>query len=421
MRVLQISIADANPNACTSAAYRIHLAVRAAGVDCTLLVRDKVLPDPTVRAMPDASLPQRLWWRLRAERIQSAMKPYRATRPKGLELFSDSRAGLGRAILPEMAGYDLFHLHWFRSFVDWDVLAAPGIAEKPVLFTLHDTAHFTGGCHYTNGCERFTQKCGACPQLGSTREHDLSRRNWERKKAVLSARRAPTHVAGCSDWIAAEARRSSLLGPLPVKTIHNGVDVEEFQPRDRAFARQLLGLPADAAVIMFIAAQLSNPRKGLNYLMDAVREVQCDRPLFLLSVGPGQVAVPANVRHVSVGAVNSERYLSIIYSAADLFVIPSLEENFALTGLEAAACGLPVIGFKVGGIPELVDDGVTGHLVPVKDARALGGKIAETLNNPTRCAVMGQASRQRVLNLFTENKMGERYRDLYAQMSQSKN
>ncbi len=167
---------------------------------------------------------------------------------------------------------------------------------------------------------------------------------------------------------------------------------------------------------MFISAGLGNPRKGFAYLTEAMKAISKPGKVVLISVGSGKAAVPAPVSHISFGAVNNELFLSQIYSAADVFVIPSLEENFALTPLEASACGLPVVGFKAGGIPELIEDGETGYLVPARDSAALADRISRLLMETTSAREMGSNSRRRILAHFSEEIMGRNYRDVYSEM-----
>src|SRR5436190_12968983 len=346
MKVLHLSVSDWSGGA-GRAAHRIDCGLKEVGVDSHMLVQNKATEDPTVREWPsNGPLAGRFLRRLKDEFIKSALTRY--NRPSGFESFTDSRAATGTALANALAEFDLINLHFTSRFVDWRLLGHPVIAQKPVVITLHDTNAFTGGCHYTSGCDRFLNACGSCPQLGSKTEHDLSRRNWTRKRDALRKRRAATGVVGSSEWITQEAKRSSLLGGLHVVPIHYGIDTQVFQPADKEAARRVLRIPTDARVVMFSAARVSSPRKGFLYLAEAMKHLSSAANIVLLSVGAGAPSLNGAVRHLDLGPVNNDRLLSAVYSAADVFVIPSLEENFALAALEAAACGLPVIGFATG-------------------------------------------------------------------------
>jgi glycosyltransferase involved in cell wall biosynthesis len=222
-------------------------------------------------------------------------------------------------------------------------------------------------------------------------------------------------VAGNSEWVAGEAKRSSLLGNFPIQAIHYGIDLETFRPRDKESARRVLGIPAEAALVMFVADGVSNPRKGFAYLVEALKQLRASRPTVLLSVGRGNQRVEGPFEHLHLGSVNNDFFLSIAYSAADVFVIPSLEESFGLTLIEAAACGVAGVGFQAGGIPELIEPGGTGFVVPLKDSAALAGRISEIISDPARCREMGVRSRKRAECLFSLEVQGRKYRDLYAE------
>ncbi len=382
-------------------------------MDSHMLVRSKGSEDPTVSEwQSNHSLAGRVFHRLKEEFIKTALKGYK-DRPRGLESFTDSRAATGSALAHVFREFNLINFHFTAGFVDWQLLRHPAIAQKPIVITLHDTNAFTGGCHYTSGCNRFTDACGACPQLGSKVEHDFSRRNWERKRKALGARQAATCAVGSSQWIAEEAKRSSLLRGYRVEAIHYGIDTAIFRPRDKGASRQALGVPLDARVIMFAASGLSNPRKGFAFLVEAIKGLRQEANVLLLAVGNGASSLNEDIKQLNLGPVNNDRLLPLVYSAADIFVIPSIEENFALTALEAAACGLPAIGFDVGGIPELIVDAETGFLVSAKSVESLRDRIRALVSEPARAMEMGMRARKRVEELFALSIQGAKYRALY--------
>src|SRR5262249_13070636 len=187
----------------------------------------------------------------------------------------------------------------------------------------------------------------------------------------------------------------------------------KFAPRDRAFCRSVLGIPEDAAVVLFAASHVRNRRKGFALLAEALAGLGGGAKLFLLSLGRGGGPAPRRVPSRHLGPASNDRCLSVVYSAADVFVIPSLQENLAQTVLEAMACGTPVVGFDVGGIPDMVRPGVTGLLTPVGDVLALRAAVREVLVNPAQRAAMSTNCRRLAAEDFALEVQARRYAELY--------
>ncbi len=159
------------------------------------------------------------------------------------------------------------------------------------------------------------------------------------------------------------------------------MDTEEFAPRDKNFCRDLWSIPRNTKVVLFAAESVANVRKGFKHLADAIAGLGQVENLLLVSVGGGKCELPANVRHLALGKVNNDRMLSTIYSAADVFVIPSLQESFGQTVTESMACGTPVVGFASGGIPDMVRPGQTGWLATTGDTESLRDAIFASLSD----------------------------------------
>jgi glycosyltransferase involved in cell wall biosynthesis len=214
--------------------------------------------------------------------------------------------------------------------------------------------------------------------------------------------------------MADEVRRSSLLGErFAVSVIPNGVNTDEFAPRDRAAARAVLGIPQESLVVLFVAYSVAPRRKGFALLNEALRGLTELPNLFLLSVGSGIPPRNFPVPQLHLGNVTQNRFLSMAYSAADLYVIPSLQDNLPSTVLEAMACGTPVVGFDTGGVCEMVQPGQTGALGPVEDVSALARNIGRLLDDPDGRHVMAAHCRQRVLEEFSMDLYVRRYEELY--------
>lgn len=409
MKVLHLSTADSGGGA-FRAAFRLHTGLRRLGVESKMLVLKAGSGDPNVIALkPRQDFFGRLSRKRRARRIHSDYEQYRATIPPGVEPFSDDRSPYTE-LVDQIPPCDLINLHWIGGFLDWQSFFknAPHV---PIVWRLADMGALTGGCHYDQGCGKFTASCGACPQLGSRNENDLSREVWQRRQNALVHRNV--QVVGTSQWISGEARRSSLFKPFPVSVIPNGLDVEEFAPRDKGFSRDLWNIPRDAKVVLFAAESVANARKGFKHLADAVAGLRGIDKVLLVSVGGGKCELPAGVKHLPLGKVNNDRMLSTIYSAADVFVIPSLQESFGQTVIESLACGTPVVGFASGGIPDMVRPGLTGWLAETGNTIALRDAILSALSNDDARHAMAAHCRRIAIEEYSMEVQSRAYLTLY--------
>ncbi|PYN72919.1 MAG: glycosyl transferase family 1 [Candidatus Rokuibacteriota bacterium] len=416
MKIVQLSKNDRSGGA-ARAAYRLHQGLQLVGQHSVMVVESRTSDDPSVvtfeKPMDGLELVRR---GLRQVRIAQDANRYRRSRPKGYEEFSDDRSAYASAVLDQIPACDVINLHWIPGFVDYRTFFKRMTRSTPIVWTLHDLNPLTGGCHYSLGCDRYLAHCGTCPQLGSDKPKDLSHEIWERKRRVFS--RAPPstlHFVAPSRWLGGEMRRSPILGRFGVDVIPYGLDVEEFAPRHRGSVRDLLGIPRDARVLLFVAEEVGNERKGFTCLVKALAQCAGKIPnLMLLSVGRNRPAVPIDIPWRHLGSVDNDRFLSMVYSAADLFAICSLQDNLPNTVLEAIACGIPVVGHAVGGIPDMIRNGVNGLTVPVADVEALGAAIADVLRDTARCAEMGANARRIAVEEYSLELQGRRYSELYA-------
>jgi glycosyltransferase involved in cell wall biosynthesis len=216
-------------------------------------------------------------------------------------------------------------------------------------------------------------------------------------------------------WMEGLIRRSSFFGKFPVSTIPYGLDTDMFQPRPKAAARSLLGLREDAFVILFIAFAVDLRRKGLPFLADALREPIGENTV-LLSIGNGTPNLNLSMPAKHIDKVDNDWVLSCIYSAADVFVCPSLQDNLPNTVLEAMACGTPVVAFGSGGIPDMVRPEITGLLASTGDTGKLREGVARLHRDRTKREAMGEAARAVALREYTLEVQARRYVELYNAM-----
>jgi glycosyltransferase involved in cell wall biosynthesis len=338
-------------------------------------------------------------------------------RAPGASLFSDDRSANNADVIGQMPPSDIVNLHWVAGFFDYREFFRKIPARLPVVWTLHDMNPFTGGCHFDGGCGKFAERCGACPQLGSNDPKDLSAQVWRRKQGAFSLLNGDTvHLVTPSRWLQGEVSKSTLMSKFRCTAIPNALDTELFQPREQGAARKLLGIPADSAVILFLADWAGEKRKGFDLLVEALKPFRNDRRVYLLAAGRELPAHDLGPQLVTAGYLTGEKQLSWVYSAADVFVLPSLQDNLPNTALEALSCGVPVVGFDVGGIPEIVHEGETGLLVAAKDVAGLRAAITSVVENKDVRVRMAEAGRRFAVANYGLEIQARRYLELYTEL-----
>jgi glycosyltransferase involved in cell wall biosynthesis len=407
------------------AATRLHGALRAAGVESHFWYAKK-LPEESADAAtghvaarlrrhgPIGSLLHTFATGLRRVRLKWGKRRALAGRPDGLDLFSLPQSY--RTTRWQLRGPDLaiIHLHWVAKMIDYRSFFASLPDDQPIVWTLHDLNPMTGGCHYPNGCRAYAERCGHCPQLGRPGANDLSHQTLHVKRQALGGKNL--HIVAPSQWAADCARQSWLLQRArSLQVIPHGVDITQYAPRDRAACRQQLQLPNDRIVVGFGAASVADRRKGLRLLLAALNRIPNRRRLIGLVFGRG--TIPSAERHLpqltSVGYVDNPASQATVYSAADLLVVPSREELFGLTGLEALACGTPVVAFDCGGIPDYVRPMENGLLARPDDSTDLARQIEWLIDHPDARHRMGQRGRSMVVRQFDVRQQAARHIELY--------
>jgi glycosyltransferase involved in cell wall biosynthesis len=333
-------------------------------------------------------------------------------------MFSPAWAPDGIARQVRRLAPDLVHLHWIAGgMLRIESLARLG---RPLIWTMHDMWTFTGGCHYDDGCGRYVEACGRCPVLGSSTQWDLSR--WVMRRKRRAWRGLPVTLVAPSRWLAEQAQAASLFRDRPIRVIPNGLDLELFQPVDPGLARRLLRLPPERSYLLFGAFDPGGERrKGFGLLQAALQRLAesgwRDR-LDLLVVGATApaVALDLGLRTHFLGVLRDELSMALALAAADAVVVPSTQENLPNMAIEAFACGRPCIGFAVGGLPDIVEDGATGRLAPPFDTGELAAAIAWVLQDEERRRALGRAARQKAEQTFDLRLVARRYADLYAEV-----
>lgn len=410
MKVLHLSTSDFSGGA-ARAAYRLHQSLLYRKIDNSMLVQYKTYVDTPLISGP----------RNKINSFYANMRPYLDALP--LLLYRSrlsppwSLAWLPYNITFEATSTepDLIHLHGvghgFLSLAD--IKKLPG----PLVWTLHDSWVFTGGCHLPGSCKHYRESCGWCPQLNARHEQDLSRWVWKRK-SICWPNLDVTFVAP-SNWLARSAQSSSLLRSMHVEVIPNGIDTLRFSPADRAGARATLGLPQNGLILLYGAASFTrDENKGFTLFKEALKLISANvarnsMTVVLFGDFRCQETEIAGIPLRSYGVISEDDKLVSLYRAADFFVLPSQQENLPYTVMESMACGTPCVAFDVGGIGDLISHGVSGYFAEAGNIQELAEGIMWMLNDGSRREQLGRQSRLTIEHGFSQDRVVERYVALY--------
>ena len=420
MRILIVNTSEMTGGAAL-AANRLKDALNNNGEKAKMLVRDKQSDDITVVGLPQSLRKQ---WNFLWERWTVFWRLHFLRK----NLFQIDIANIGTDItrLPEFKEADIIHLHW----VNQGMLSLNNIRKildsgKPVVWTMHDLWPASAICHVSLGCQNFKTQCRRCKYLpGHGSDNDLSVRVWQRKKAMLKGR----HVwfVACSKWLAGEARQSGLLKGQSITHIPNTLDTRVFCKKDKGEARERLGLPAEGRLLLFVSQRVDNENKGMSYLIEACQQLHAQYPE--MARNTGIVVLGGHAEDLeeqlpwpvyALGYVSDTHRIVDAYNATDVFVLPSLSENLPNTIMEAMACGVPSIGFNVGGIPEEIDHRQNGYVAKYRDADDLAAGIRWVLDDADHDALSRQAVRK-VLTSYSQQSVALRYTEVYYEAMASK-
>ena len=397
------------------AASRLKEALIRNGAEVKLIVRDKISGDPDTLSINNNGFRRKIN-RLRFLWERLVIFLHNGFSREKLFKVSIADTGTDLSRLKEVQEADLIHLHWinhgFLSLKDLKKILGMG---KPVVWTLHDMWAATGICHHAWSCDHYQSECGFCPFLGSSKKTDLSTRVFRKKKKLYTCNLTLVPV---SRWLQGECEKSALTGNLQIESIPNPIDTDFFEPGNKAEARREAGLPTDRVILLMGAFRIDDPVKGFSCLKKSLGELNPEvRDKIQLVLFGGIKNEEETLADIPVGytwlnRVSDPEKLRALYRSADFFMAPSLEDNLPNTVMESLACGTPVIGFRTGGIPEMVDHLGNGYLAPRGDTQALAKGIEWALNYPGQASLSVQA-RMKILSCFTIEKIAGKYMDLY--------
>ncbi|MBF2057303.1 MAG: glycosyltransferase family 4 protein [Cyanobacterium sp. T60_A2020_053] len=411
MKSLLVNTNDISGGA-ARAAYRLHQGLSLTdGIDSMMLVQNRVGDNHSVVT---ADSPQDKWRKL-VTKIRPTMDnlpknfyPNRQKTPFSVQWFPNSIARVINDLSP-----DVVNIHWINmGFIPISSLKQ---IKAPLLWSLHDMWAFTGGCHYAGDCLSYLDSCGICPQLGSQKENDLSRQIWLRKSQQWQ--NVDFTVVALSHWLKDCCLKSSLFRDRRIEIIHNGIDTNIYKPLDKKFARNILNLPQDKKLILFGAmSATSDGRKGFQFLAPSLEILKDNDNLELVIFGasrPSQNADVCGLKTNYLGRLNDDISLALAYSAVDLFIAPSTEDNLPNTVMESLACGTPCVAFNIGGMPDLITHHHSGYLAKPFDVNDLAHGITWVLEDEGRWNQLSQSARQTVLEKFTLKIQAQKYLELY--------
>ena len=399
-------ISSAVDHGAGGAALRVHKALHRAGTVSHLYCRYNV---PGIENMPSVILAD-----------QCLVSPSDARQPrgerlrKGYTVFSIDTPGFRPEALREIAQEaDVISLHWYARFLSNADIAALTHFGKPVVFTLRDMHPLSGGCHYFHGCENWLCNCLPCPQLLPS---DSNLPNAVLRDKITHWNMANVTVVTLSQHSRGLVERSPIFGGCRIETIPNPVDTQLFYPRGKDDARIRLGLPARRKIVGFLPS-MSSDVKGARELFRALgglgEKEGCEDILLITAGAAVESDIDLAIELREFSFIKDTDLLADFYSAADVLVVPSLEETFSNTALEAIACGTQVVGFATGAIAELAQD-ERGVAVPVGDVKALSKAILRTLNGTSADA---HSLYQYAKSEYSFDKVGKSYRDLFAELA----
>lgn len=411
MKVLLVNTSERAGGAAI-ACNRLMEALNHNGVKAKMLVRNRQTNSSSVTSIP-IGIKQKfdfIWERGVIFALNNLKK-------NGIFQVDIANTGTDITQMPEFREADVIHLHWTnQGFLSLDNIDKILHSGKKIVVTMHDQWYFTGICHYSSECNRYQSFCTNCPQMKG-KFRDIAQHVFKKKQAMYST--SSITFVGCSQWIADMARLSSLTKGQTVTNIPNAIDTDAFSPKDWKLSRRAFGLPEDKKLILFGAQRITDERKGFKYLAEACKIIKEQQPGAASEIGIVVVggkseaisnALPLPV--FTVPYISEESEMVKLYNAVDIYVTPSLQDNLPNTIVEAMACGIPCVGFRVGGIPEMIDHEANGYVAEYRDANDFAQGILWTLaiENYTE---LSNAARSKALNTYSENAVAKKYIEVY--------
>ena len=418
MRILHIS--KNSTGGAGLAAYRLHSGLLKKHQNSIWFFENGVSKSKyEIQFIPPMDISSRLSRFRRQLKIKKRFLKYRNKRPKGYDIFTDNYSGYGNSVIAQLPNADVLALHAFYGFIDLPASFLKLSKKYPIVWRCPDMNSFTGGCHYDEGCYGWLNRCGSCPQIGSTDRNDLSRKIWgEKRNIYMKIGDQRLHLVAQSAWMAKLIKQSPLLRKFNVNIIPNGVDSSVFFPTEKNYAKKVLGLPENKKIILFVSTGLNAKRKGFRFLLTALKCIKKRNSIMLITVGekPLQNNIPVDTRHFNY--INQDWSLSLIYNAADCFIAPYFQDNCPNTVLEAMSCATPVIAFDSSGLNDLILHNKTGVFSQTGNRDQMADTIDNLLFDEKFTEQIGKRAREAILEKYTRTQQVERYHRLFKNVAE---
>jgi glycosyltransferase involved in cell wall biosynthesis len=386
-------------------AYGLHDALRNANVDSKIVTNSRpILDDPNVLYIA-RSRKEQLFNLCRAQLDKAPAWLYKNTAD-----FSTGIAGFDFTQTKEFLEADLLHLHWINAgLVNVKHLSK---VDKPIVWTMRDMWPMTGGCHYSMGCENYKERCGNCPLLERKGPHDLSSWVLKRKIKYLPAK---TVIVGISNWLAERAKESSAFRNFDVRLIANNINIDDFFPVEKETARALLRIRTSKKIILLGAQSLKSPYKGFDKFAASMKMLE-SKDYFLAVFGrfDEQKIKSIGCEYRSFGFLHDAVSLRLVYSAADIFIAPSMMEAFGKTIAESMACGTPVVCFDSMGPKDIVDHQTNGYRARPFEAADIASGIKWILESDY--VKLCNNAREKIASSFDSKIIANKYKTLYDEL-----
>lgn len=306
---------------------------------------------------------------------------------KQFGLYSFPILGTNVSRMDQIKKADIIYLHWVQhGFLNLSNIEQLAKLGKPIVFFMHDMWSLTGGCHHSFTCEKYKTRCNNCQMFPNNIMIDWPALEFN-KKLKLYSKYSNLYFVSPSEWLYSCAKQASFTKDKPVFYIPNIINNNIFKPFDKNVARHILNIDVDETIIAFGAVSIDSPYKGWTYLQKALeilKNYQSIKKISILIFGRGynkQIADAIPFKARFMGYLKDEYSTSLVYNASDIFVVPSLADNQPTTVMESLCCGTPVVGFDVGGIPDMIKHKENGYLAKYRNSEDIAEGVKFCLQN----------------------------------------